>query len=56
VRQIARADFVPSSRRLARRLRLATDDVNAALARLLRERRVLMISATRWLVAPEENG
>jgi transcriptional regulator with XRE-family HTH domain len=55
LRQIARPAFVPSSRALARRLRLRTDDVNAALARLLRAGRLTMISTARWVVTPEEN-
>jgi transcriptional regulator with XRE-family HTH domain len=55
LRQIAAPDFVPSSRRLARRLRLRTDDVNAALTRLLRAGRLTMLSPTRWVVTPEEN-
>ena len=42
--------FVARSRPLARRLRLRTDDVNAALARLLRDGRVRMLSTTRWAV------
>jgi transcriptional regulator with XRE-family HTH domain len=50
VRQIARTGFVARSRPLARRLRLRTDDVNAALARLLRDGRVRMLSRTRWAV------
>jgi hypothetical protein len=55
LRQIARAGFVPSSRGLARRLRLRTDDVNAALTRLLRDGRVTMISPARWVVTKEQN-
>ncbi|HEY0393350.1 MAG TPA: helix-turn-helix transcriptional regulator [Candidatus Elarobacter sp.] len=55
LRQIAAPGFVPSSRRLARQLRLRTDDVNAALARLLRTGRLTMLSPTRWVVTPEEN-
>jgi len=56
LRQVARESFVPSSRGLARRLRLRTDDVNAALARLLRDGRLTMISPTRWAAASEENA
>ena len=50
LRQVARAGFVARSRPLARSLRLRTDDVNAALARLLREGRVQMLSTTHWAV------
>jgi transcriptional regulator with XRE-family HTH domain len=56
LRQIARPDFVPSSRALARRLRLRTDDVNATLARLLRDGRLRMASRARWVITSEENG
>lgn len=54
LRQVVRAGFVPSSRGLARRLRLRTDDVNAALARLLRAGRLTMISPARWAVTELE--
>ncbi len=54
LRQVARTAFVPSSRALARRLRLRADDVNAALARLLRDGRLAMISTTRWVVTEKE--
>jgi hypothetical protein len=53
LRQIVRDDFLPDSRRLARRLRLRTDQINAAIARLLREGRLRMASTTRWYVARE---
>ncbi len=50
LRQVARAGFVARSRPLARRLRLRIDDVNAALARLLRDGRVQMLSTSCWAV------
>lgn len=50
LRQVARAGFVARTRPLARRLRLRTDDVNAALVRLLRDGRVHMQSKTHWAV------
>jgi transcriptional regulator with XRE-family HTH domain len=50
LRQVARAGFVARSRPLARRLRLRTDDVNAALVRLLRDGRVQMQTTTHWAV------
>ena len=53
LRQLRRADFVAGSRALARRLRLRVDDVNAALARLVRDRRLRMASTTRWSVVEE---
>jgi transcriptional regulator with XRE-family HTH domain len=55
LRQIAAPGFVPSSRYLARRLRLRADDVNAALARLLRAGRLSMLSTTRWVVTEENH-
>ncbi|HEY0614378.1 MAG TPA: helix-turn-helix domain-containing protein [Candidatus Elarobacter sp.] len=54
LRQIAVPGFVPNTRRLARRLRLRGDDVNAALTRLLRSGRLTMLSPARWAVVPEE--
>jgi hypothetical protein len=56
LRQVADPAFVPRSRALARRLRLRVDDVNAAVARLVRDRRLTMISPSHWVVSPEETG
>jgi len=55
LRQLGRADFVAGSRRLARRLRLRVDEINAALAQLAREGRLRMVSPARW-VALEPDG
>ena len=49
LRQVDRPGFVAGSRSLARRLRLRVDEVNAALARLVRDGRLRMVSPTRWI-------
>jgi DNA-binding transcriptional regulator YdaS (Cro superfamily) len=55
LRQVGRDGFTASSRALARRLRLRTDEINAALVRLLRERKLRMLSPARWVaLAPEQ--
>jgi hypothetical protein len=53
LRQIRRPDFIPSSRVLARRLRLSPDDVNAALTRLLRKGTLRMTSPATWTLNEE---
>lgn len=53
LRQIGRADFVPHSQQLARRLRLSVDEVNAALTGLLRKGGIRMISSATWTVREE---
>jgi hypothetical protein len=54
IRQVRRPDFVPGSQKLARRVRLSIDDINAALTRLLRKGTIQMTSPTVWTVAEEK--
>jgi transcriptional regulator with XRE-family HTH domain len=56
IRQVARCATIGSSRVLARRLRLRVDDANAALTRLMRDRRLTMIAPSRWLIAENEES
>jgi DNA-binding CsgD family transcriptional regulator len=50
LRQVAKLQVRPSSRHIARRLRLSVDRVNAALTQLLYKESIRMVSREKWIV------